>query len=188
MLKVGLTGAHGVGKTTLATQIVRLLGIHGINAQQTPEVPREIITEAGDPHFFRRGKNTLSRQLHILVRQIDIERTIDGPQVLICDRTLLDHWAYTLALFPRFGDAIIRRIWGDFVIKYLQRSYGVIFYLPIEFLARDDGVREDNMDFQQKIDTLIQHHLERAGVIFVTVHGSLKRREKMCLDEIKRHL
>lgn len=37
----------------------------------------------------------------IMAREIETEGMLErGLEVLICDRTILDHWAYTEVLFP----------------------------------------------------------------------------------------
>lgn len=155
---------------------------------QTPEVPREIIRETGEPELFRRGNNTLGKQFLIMSRQIVVELGTPRPPVLLCDRTLLDHWCYTLALFPEFDDPVTRRIWDDFVAEYLK-TYDLVFYLPSEFPPANDGVREGDLQFQRDIDEMIRAKLASGnptGVI--EVRGTLDGRVEQCNLHIERLL
>jgi len=179
MFIVGLTGAHGVGKTTLCRELQRRLTKRGFSVSTTPEVPREILAEAKDPHFFRQGNNKLSRQFLIIARQILVDQKALGVDVELCDRTLLDHWCYTLALFDDFDDPLTRSIWSRFVMTY-QRRYQLLLYLPIEVLPLDDGVREGDVEFQRKIDILITKYLKEENFAFHIIRGSVAQRADHC--------
>src|SRR5437764_4674972 len=99
-LRVALIGAHGTGKTTLLRALLERLPSLHIRAAGLPEAPREIIKRANDPEFFRRGNNTGHRQMLILlvhlIQELDVHPETD---LVISDRSLLDHWAYARHLF-----------------------------------------------------------------------------------------
>lgn len=101
MLKIALTGAHGTGKTTLVRRLQSSLAPLGRLAF-CREAPRLIIERVGNEHFFRRGNNTPTRQaLIFLEHMIEEQRRAEECDILITDRTLVDHLAYTAVLFPR---------------------------------------------------------------------------------------
>jgi len=188
MLKVGFSGAHGVGKTTLCRELHRYLEQDGIVVHQTPEVPREIIDEVKDASFFRRGNNSLIRQFLILARQIAVETDHHDVEVLLCDRTLVDHWAYTVAQFhPSLQDDVGAMAWSKFVRAH-QASYGLRFYVPIEFAVKDDGVREGDLEFQHSIDCAIHAQLDESALAYHVVRGGIEERVLACADLIKGRL
>ena len=180
MKKIAFTGAHGVGKTTLTDVLVKQLSMEGLRVAKTLEVPRLICDRAGDPTFFRRGNNTPLRQILILLGQVDIEsRSRDlQPDLLICDRTLLDHWAYTKVLF---GDELQREgildLYEQLIAEYCL-TYDRIFYLPIEFPPVDDGTRESDSDFQHAIDATIVEALRVHELPFMPITGTVEERLK----------
>ena len=186
-MKVGFTGAHGVGKTTLCRELAHRLNRAGIATASTPEVPRQIADEVGEPEFFRRGNNTLVRQFSIIARQLLVEVSVSPRVVLLCDRTLLDHWCYTLELFPTVEDEKGRRVWDALVQNYLS-GYDMLFYVPIEFSVVNDGVREGEEKFQLEIDALIREKLNATHLPYEIVGGTLEERAVYCERQIRGRL
>lgn len=184
--KIALVGAHGTGKTTLTRKITSEAGLLGTTCRLafTPEIPRIICTAANDTQYFRRGHNTLLKQLLLLVAQPIFEtscgRDID---ILLCDRSLLDHWAYTKALFPQDVPADIEQVLATLIRQHLE-SYDLIVYIPIEFAVQDDGTREGDSAFQAEIDSLIRGTLIAWTVPFIEIRGSLEARIVLLKDHI----
>jgi nicotinamide riboside kinase len=123
-------------------------------------------------------ESSISRQFNIIARQLVVEFDV-AADVLLCDRTILDHWCYTIALFDELLDAGARQAWSKFVADRLG-TYNLIVYLPPEVAAQDDGVREADREFQQRIDDLILTHLAGADARYVTVRGTLEERAQHC--------
>lgn len=187
--RIALTGSHGTGKTTLANALVADLAAKGLTAASVPEVPREVCTAAGDPEFFRRENNSLTRQITLLYGQPVFERRAEasGPSVVVCDRTVLDHWAYTTALFADAlrGDGL-DKVLASFTSSYMP-SYDLIAYVPIEFGPVDDGTREGDVLFQQQIDQRIRDLLGEFAVNHLVVRGSVGERLDQLHTAIKQH-
>ncbi len=180
--KIATCGAHGTGKTTLVRSVAAALAERGIRVRQLPEVPRVVCEQVGDPEYFRRGNNSLAKQLALLTGQcvLETERSA-GYLPLLCDRTILDHWAYTTYLFGNELDAQgLRPAVQDFVVRHL-RSYDLIFYLPPEFPPVDDGTREGDVAFRDAIAANIEGLLADAGASTVTVRGTLNERTSSVL-------
>lgn len=181
--RIALTGSHGTGKTTLAGALVDHLTRAGTTAVAVPEVPRLVCAAAKDQELFRRDRNSLARQITLLFGQPVFERRAEaeGPTVVVCDRTALDHWAYTTALFT----ADLRRegldqVLASFVRSYMA-SYDLVAYVPIEFSPIDDGTREGDIAFQQQIDQRIQDLLVEFAVEHAVVHGTVEDRVEQLL-------
>jgi nicotinamide riboside kinase len=184
-LKVAVTGAHGTGKTTLTTAVVERLK-HEFEIAHTAEVPRLFIEEVSDPTFFQRGNNSFSRQTMLIARQIELEANMlrKGMTVLVCDRTVLDHWAYTETLFPDSSSTIEGRAWKAIVGRWLE-SYDAIYRLPIELTVELDGVREADTEFQHNIDRKIDALYREFGYDVGTISGSLETRQKTLIASIR---
>jgi nicotinamide riboside kinase len=185
--RIALTGSHGTGKTTLANALVGHLTAAGTTATSVPEVPRQVCTAAGDPEFFRREKNSLVRQLTLLFGQPVFERRAEaeGPDVVVCDRTALDHWAYTIALFSdELRRESLDQVLAAFICSYMP-SYDLIAYIPIEFAPVDDGTREGDIAFQQQIDQCIQDLLAKFAIEHIVVRGTVEDRLAQLLAAIE---
>ncbi len=184
-MRIALVGAHGTGKTTLATVLVSELNLRRISVDVTPEIPRIICDRAQDQEYFRRGNNQLLKQLLLLVGQPIYEQSVDRSSVCVCDRAILDHWAYTKHLFlEEMESEDITEILEFLVIKHMS-SYDQLFYVPIEFIVQDDGIREGDANFQSAIDDEIRSLLETHALDHRTVSGSIDERLSMVLKEIE---
>jgi nicotinamide riboside kinase len=182
-----LVGAHGTGKTTLARRIVSEPNAVGQNLiiSMTPEIPRIICSVVGDNEYLRRNKNTLLKQLLLLVGQPIYEGEHSREaDVLVCDRSILDHWAYTKALFSKEIPPDIEHVLTDFLKKHL-RSYDLLAYVPIEFAVQDDGIREGDSDFQANIDSIIHESLVHWAIPFIVIRGSADARSSALIHHIR---
>jgi predicted ATPase len=182
-MKLALTGAHGTGKTTLS----RFLGektFAGHRVAYCREVPRVIIEQARDDEFFRRTNNSPLRQSLIFLYQLIEEvKQAENVEFLICDRTLVDHLAYSAVLFPAETSTVEYRVMLEAVRAWIS-EYDAIFKLPIEFPAEDDGVREADAKFQGEIDKKIDELYLSFGIAPLVVRGSVEQRA----EQIKQSL
>jgi nicotinamide riboside kinase len=178
LVKVTFVGAHGTGKTTLVKALAERINSLGIKCSVTPEVPRIICESAGDATYFRRGNNSLSKQILLLVGQpiYEVAAAEDGTSVLLCDRAILDHWAYTRQLFMKeLEDEQALSPLNSLIAKHC-RSYDFIFYVPIEFAPLDDGTREGDQEFQNAIDEQVRELLKLYGLTYHRVSGTVPER------------
>lgn len=182
--KIVFVGAHGTGKTTLVNRLRSELEGRNLDCTVTPEVPRIMCEAENDSHFFRRGNNSLTKQISLLFGQTVYEDAAvrKGTQIVLCDRSILDHWAYTKFLFAgELARSETINSLSNFIAMHCQ-SYDRMFYVPIEFAPEDDGTREDDAKFQQEIDQTIRGELEKLGLAYITIAGTIEERANLVLS------
>lgn len=176
-IKLAVSGAHGTGKTTVLSAFRDALLEEGIKAQLVPEVPRIVCEAAGDKEFFRRENNSVERQFTLLMGQPVYESSLAAEHdVILCDRTIIDHLAYTQYLF---GDSLREQGLDQVVLSLVGRhmqTYDLVFYVPPEIDPVDDGTREGDRAFQLAIDEEICSLLQSLDVQYQLLSGSREKR------------
>lgn len=162
-MKIAITGAQGVGKTTLAQQINRAYP----NLKILPEAAR-LAKEAG---YNLDQTATTETELWLITKQIELENT---ESKWVADRCGIDLLAYIHHLFSKELDLI------EYATKTLVprfSNYDLVLYLPSgQFTIKDDGVRVTDLKFQQAIDRRVKDVLEKHKIPFVEIVGSPKER------------
>ncbi|KKQ06204.1 MAG: hypothetical protein US18_C0045G0003 [Parcubacteria group bacterium GW2011_GWB1_36_5] len=157
-MKIVITGAQGVGKTTLAKQINK----HYSDFEILPEAAR-LAKEAG---YNLDHTATTETELWLIAKQIELEST-EGKWV--ADRSCIDLLAYIHHLFSE-ETSLIEFATNTLVPKF--KKYDLVLYLPSgQFPIEDDGVRTTDLKFQQDIDQQIKDILEKHKILFVEIVG-----------------
>ena len=159
------TGAQGTGKTTILnhfkecgfnviTEVVRNLSKQGVQ-----------INEQGT----QQGQRTIFNEYVKLLSQKDS---------YISDRGLTDVISYSCCLYEngRVSKELVKQQIG--VLKQFTKDNPdvVYFYFPIEFPVVNDGVRSTDEAFRIKVDAYILDLLERVGLPYIKVTGSVEDR------------
>ncbi|MEK6913835.1 MAG: AAA family ATPase [Nanoarchaeota archaeon] len=154
-MKIALIGTHGTGKTTSAYGIALKLKENGFNVDILGEVAREC-------PFPINENTTKEAQTWILFMQYlkEIERE-EKCDYLVCDRSLLDNYAYYVRKFGR------SKALEPFILEHMK-SYGYLFKIPInEKYLINDGARAVNKEFQKEMDILIDELLKIFDIPFI---------------------
>jgi|SRR3989338_4082293 len=168
-MKIAITGAQGVGKTTLARQIHHDYPDFKI----LPEAAR-LAKEAG--HNLDHTATT-ETEFWLIAKQIELEST---ENKWIADRSSIDLLAYIHHLFPK-ESALIEFATKTLVPRF--SNYDLVLYLPSgEFAIEDDGVRTTDVEFQQTVDQRIRDVLKKHKIPFVKIIGSPEER----LSQVKK--
>jgi nicotinamide riboside kinase len=150
-LKVAFVGSHGVGKTTLCFDLAAQLKRLDLGVELVKEVARRC------PLPINEG-TTPDAQAWILHTQMAEEIAAAAMyEVVICDRSVLDNYAYLVA---RVG----RRPELDPLVQNWVRTYDALFKVPILSAPSFDGTRAVSPSFQIEIDDAIDRLLEEFGV------------------------
>jgi nicotinamide riboside kinase len=134
ILKIGICGSHGTGKTTLAKEVHNLFGTPIIT-----NLMRSFWVENGVADFEKLPKDIRTIfQKESLLKQIEAEESyVDG---FITDRTVLDQIAYTKMSSNMIG--VEFEIYEQ-LCKERLKSYTHLIYLPIEFESEQEALRAD---------------------------------------------
>ncbi len=151
MVKIAFIGTHGVGKTTLCYDVGAVLKKKGLHVDLVKEVARL------SPLPINR-KTSLEAQLWILTTQVAEEiRSGAQHEVVICDRSVLDNYAYLVF-------AAGRQRWLEPLVNRWMKSYDLLFKVPISGGAAADGVRDTDEFFMRQIDRLVDELVEERGL------------------------
>lgn len=175
--KVAIIGSHGTGKTTLVRAVRDALEAEGKRVDVVPEASRHLIESVGDPAWLQRQHNDLPRQLLILIAQYALEEEHVGghADVVVCDRSMLDHVAYTRVLYE---DEVPPAYWaklGEFVERHMA-FYDHLVYLPCEFPLAQDGVREPDEGYRQAVADRLRGLLDASDRHYDVVSGPVDDR------------
>jgi nicotinamide riboside kinase len=143
LLKVAFLGSHGVGKTTLCFELAAKLKRRDLRVDMVKEVARSC------PLPLNRA-TTQAAQAWIIHTQIarEIEASVHHD-VIVCDRSVLDNYAYMVSKFGRSP------VFDEIVSSWLP-TYGLLVKVPIVTPPRFDGVRDVTGEYQQEIDRTIE--------------------------------
>jgi GTPase SAR1 family protein len=143
VLKIAFLGSHGVGKTTLCFELAARLKRRDLRVDIVKEVARACRLPLNQD-------TTVEAQSWIIHTQIaqEIETTIDHD-VIVCDRSILDNYAYMVHKFGRIQ-------LFDGIMRSWIPTYDFLIKVPIIAPPSYDGLRDTRGDYQQEIDRLIE--------------------------------
>lgn len=141
-LKIAFVGTHGVGKTTLCFDLASQLKRLDLGVELVKEVARRCPLPINE-------ETTPAAQAWILHTQIAEELEAQSIyEVVICDRSVLDNYAYLVARVGRQPEL-------DPLVGSWIRSYDALFKVPVISLPSYDGTRAVSPTFQVEIDGVI---------------------------------
>ena len=146
-MKIAFMGSHGVGKTTLCFDVAARLKRLDLAVDLVKEVARSC------PLPINRD-TTVEAQSWILHSQISEELVAAARyEVVICDRSVLDNYAYLVHLVGRKAEY-------EILVRRWMESYQALFKVPVLSPPSFDGTRDTSGSFQSEIDELIDGLLD----------------------------
>ena len=187
MIKIGLIGSPGCGKSTLAAYVFAMLKDTGLDG--------ELITEYIREHVNRHKRvPSITFQSLIYERQLEKEKII--PQHLDFFVTDSPHiLSYIFAsLYIDYKDPDQVELLGDLYLKFLRQSkdaYDLIYVLEHNHPPKmDDGVRYQTDDEMDLLNKTIPAFLDMHKVKYTLLDGSIptKKRAKIIIKDVKKLL
>ena len=151
MFKIALVGTHGVNKTTIAYELAGVLKRRGRTVELITEIAREC-------PFPLNEQATREAYHWIIARQVqrEIEKA-PRADVLVCDRSVLDNFAYFVRRYGKTGSESLAL--GGYCLAWME-TYDLLVRLPIAQPLTADGFRSTDLDFQREIDHLCDELFE----------------------------
>jgi len=145
-IKIAFVGTHGVGKTTLCFDLASQLKRLDLGVDIVKEVARRCPLPINE-------ETTPDAQAWILHTQIAEELEAAATyEVVICDRSVLDNYAYLVARVGRRPDL-------DPLVGSWIKGYDALFKVPVLGAPSFDGTRAVSRAFQMEIDATIDQLL-----------------------------
>ena len=151
MFKVALVGTHGVNKTTIAYELAGALKRKGKTVELLTEIARECPFPLNDQATREAYQWIIARQM-----QLEIEKS-PRANILVCDRSVLDNFAYYVRRYTQNGDEA--QALGAYCRSWMQ-TYDLLVRLTIAEPLAADGFRSTDRGFQQEIDRLCDEMFE----------------------------
>ena len=176
-LKIILTGAQGTGKTTLLnrmkaegwdviTEVVRKMSKEGVKINKNGDAD-------GQTKIFNKYAELIG----------------DAETSIISDRGLTDVMAYTAYLTHHDNTKENEELFQGQYLQWLAFTKNhpevMYFYVPIEFPAEDDGVRDTDENYRSEIDNYIKLFFETSKVPFVELRGTVEERLNILKNSIE---
>src|SRR5690349_3529744 len=151
LFKVALVGTHGVGKTTVAYELGGAIKRRGRTVELLTEIARECPFALNDQASRNAHQWIIARQV-----QLEIEKR-PRAEVLICDRSVLDNYAYYARLYGTTGAE------AEALLAYCRAwmtTYDLLVRLPATAPLTNDGFRSTDVSFQHEIERLCDELFE----------------------------
>lgn len=182
------TGAQGTGKTTILNEVV--------SEYKDMEVITNVVRNlynSGDIKINKKGNGKTQQLIYdtLKLKYIDYLYNScyeDFNTGCICDRSLVDVVAYTKYLYEQ-GKASKKSY--EEQLKDLKewaiyhRCGCKHVYIPIEFPAKEDGIRDIDEEYRREIDSNIKWLLQECEIDYYILEGSIEERVEMTKNIIE---
>ncbi len=145
-MKIAILGTHGVGKTTLSSQLFTYCVKRGKNTRLIHEVVR-------DCPFGLHEKQSIDTVSWIVSKQIgyELDAKAKGAEIIICDRSAVDPVMYLYAQVGVKLDEYGQNL-SDLAHSWLA-TYDVLIYIrPSDRPIVEDGFRSTDVALQRTVD------------------------------------
>lgn len=164
-MNIYMSGAHGTGKSTTA-KIITEKARFGLLPSASRRSPYE--------------QGTFDHQDYVMNQ---VYKRCAMYDETVHERTPFDVYAYTISMHV---EALVEkhRMKIDAFARAIRQQGNTLFYFPITFPLKADGIRPDEM-VQREVDSIMQYHIERTGIprIFVP-EGTPEERADFILKEL----
>ncbi len=161
-MKIAIIGSHGTFKATLTYFLAGVLKSRARTVGLVSEV-------AGSCPYLKQGKGDFLAQNWIMLTQVQREREKqDLNEYVVCDRSIVDNFIYTLDLYGSAG--IPAPEWMEPFTLSHAKSYNFIFKTPLTRIGLvQDGIRNTEYEWQEKIDKMLLKFLREKDIKYYSL-------------------
>ena len=185
MKKICFVGGPGAGKTVLAKSLLQALRQKGYRVEWAREYARDFIIKYGP-------MRSVVDQFLILQGQKEREEKAEkkNPEFVICDCATYLAYVYSFLYKPKHSSKRVREkhqliskiIWDE--TKSEVHKYDYVFFLPLEFPFKEDGVRL-YADKANRISNQIKEFLNSKKIKHFETKGTPEERLKRVFEIIR---
>lgn len=162
-MRIGFTGAHGTGKTSLMKAICS-----DPEFKAYPPVPSTARKMKQAGYSINRDADELSQLMTLLARVTTENKIYESYARVISDRTPVDSLAYTAIQIESVWENCNPEYWK--VCKELTRQhmqkYSAVYYFPVYWEPYADGDRDPDPEYQRRHAELVLHLLNEFDIDF----------------------
>jgi nicotinamide riboside kinase len=152
-MKIAVMGSHGTGKTTLLLEMASYIRrtMPGLDVRLMDECARECPLPINEKATERSQRWIFARQI---IREIELDAGSAGRHVLLCDRTVLDSFAYSE--LRGFSPWVVSSL--PLALEWFREPrfrYHRVYFLRPGFAPAADGVRSTDPEYQAAIDRIL---------------------------------
>ncbi|MBG9377897.1 AAA family ATPase [Panacibacter sp. DH6] len=168
-MRIALTGAHRVGKTSLAESLQQELVTYDLTAE-----PYHQLEEAGYAFAETPGTDDFLEQLSYAFRQIRKSR---GNTIF--DRCPIDLLAYIYALDPSKD---IRSLYAQ--VETAMQAIDLLVFVPIEKPDLNVCSEPDLPLLRAQVNDILESWISDFNITMIAVNGSLANRTQQVLNAV----
>lgn len=183
MIKIGLLGAPGCGKSTVAAYVFALLKDEGIDGELVQEYIRE--------HINRHKKvPSITFQSVVYERQLEKEKILPSDiDFFVTDSPHILSYIYA-SIYVDYTDNDQIELLGDLYLKFIRESrtaYDLIYVLENTHPPKEDGVRYQTDEEMELLINGIPIFLDMHQVKYKTFTSDIptKTRAEIIVKEVK---
>ena len=173
-----LTGAHGVGKSTLAEHLVLVFGPTR-RIRLIPETARELVRR-GHKVADEMNEDGFIAYISLYLKMVRESQA----DIILADRSLFDLYLYTYNATGRIRASYIEMLHE--LVFAEAKTVDFYVYIPVEFPLAMDAVRPPDGTYQLQIDADAARLLKYFGMKTVIARGSLQERAATVIEHMQK--
>lgn len=166
-MKIGISGAQSVGKTTL------------VNALHEEDTFRFIplctgLTRRVQSYGLKINEGGTDTTQRLIMQEHIVNMFMHNS--FIADRTALDGVVYSRYLYNKGQIGLHTYDFAVDVFKKVQPYYNFQFYIKPEFDIENDGVRSVDIEFRDEIDSIFRYFITQYNLNVFSLFGTVEER------------